>query len=112
LFDVDFCWRASYLGIEPTFVPDACVQVRFREGPEATYRQAANWARVEPELYRRHKQHGMPGSSIREAVKGWARIAIRAPRRRQNAYSTFYYREVGRRLGRLNGSLAARVLYL
>jgi glycosyltransferase involved in cell wall biosynthesis len=112
LFDVDFCWRAQGRGIPITFVPNAVVRIRFRADPAALYRQERNWASVEPLLYRRYRQAGMPRSSLRAAARGWARAVVRLPELRDPERDAHYLRLFGQRVGRLRGSLRQRVVFL
>jgi glycosyltransferase involved in cell wall biosynthesis len=112
LFDVDFCWRAQHRGIPITFVPDAVVRIRLRGDPAALYRQERNWASVEPLLYRRYRQAGMPRSSLRAAARGWARAVVRLPELRDPERDAHYLRLLGQRVGRLHGSLRHRVVFL
>ncbi len=112
LFDVDFCWRAQRRGTPLTFVPDAVVQIRLRGDPAALYRQERNWASVEPLLYRRYRQAGMPRSSLRAAARGWARAVVRLPELRDPERDAHYRRLLGQRVGRLHGSFRQRVVFL
>jgi glycosyltransferase involved in cell wall biosynthesis len=112
LFDVDFCWRARDRGFPVAFVPEAVVRIRFRGDRSAVYRQARNWASVEPLLYRRYRSVGMPRSSLRAAAKGWARAVLRLPELRDPERDAHYLRLLGQRVGRLQGSLRQRVVFL
>jgi hypothetical protein len=76
------------------------------------YRQARNWASVEPLLYRRYRSVGMPRSSLRAAAKGWARAVLRLPELRDPERDAHYLRLLGQRVGRLQGSLQQRVVFL
>jgi glycosyltransferase involved in cell wall biosynthesis len=112
LFDVDFCWRAQGRGIPITFIPDAVVRIRFRGDRSAVYRQARNWASVEPLLYRRYRIAGMPRSSLRVAARGWARAVLRIAELRDPELDAHYLRLLGHRVGRLQGSVRQRVVFL
>jgi glycosyltransferase involved in cell wall biosynthesis len=112
LDDVDFCWRAQRRGIRLVFVPQAVVRIRFRPGRTAMYRQARNWASVEPLLYRRYRDAGMPRSSLREAARDWARLLVHLPDLRDRNADAFYIHLLGHRRGRLQGSLRHRVVFL
>jgi len=112
LFDVDFCWRAQELGYQLAFVPDAVVRVRFRSSGGDTFRQARGWARIEPMLYRRHASAGMPRSAVRGAARGWARAAVRVGELRDPERRYSYLRALGQRVGRLEGSVRARRVFL
>ena len=52
--DTDFCIRAHRKGFEIRMVPDAVYNYRFRDTPEAIYRQAYAYSRAEALLRRRH----------------------------------------------------------
>jgi glycosyltransferase involved in cell wall biosynthesis len=112
LFEIDFCWRAQCLGFTLEFVPDAVVRIRFPADTSALYRQSRNWSSIEPLLYRRFRDVGMPRSSFREAAKGWARAVVRSPELGQLDRRGYYLRGVGKQVGRLQGSMHNRVLYL
>ena len=58
--DTDFCIRAYLKGYALRLVPDAVYNYRFRDTPEAIYRQAYAYARSEALLRRRYCRGALP----------------------------------------------------
>ncbi len=110
-FDIDFCWRAQLAGVELAFAPDVVVQVRYRPGRRGTFRQSRFWGRWEAALAKR-----FPGSLQRapfeEVLRGWLRIPLKLYKLPDTEYAYFYLREAGMRVGRLEGSILERTLFL
>ena len=110
-FDIDFCWRAQLAGVELVFAPDVVVQIRFRQVGTETFRQSRFWGRYEAALNKR-----FPGSltpaPLGEVAKGWLRIPLKAHRVKDETYTSRYLREAGMRVGRLEGSIRERTLFL
>lgn len=111
--DNDFSIRAiRELNVEPRFVPEAVLHYRLRRRPADIFKQARAYGRAEPRLY---KTYG------RESDLRRVRIALRAylklvallflvPFGRQ--YRARIAWVLGKRVGRLEGSLRQRVFYL
>ncbi len=110
--DVDFCWRAQLAGLTITPVPEAIVQYRFRTDLGGQFAQARGYGIGQANLYRRYRDAGMPRPEWRQVARRWRGILwqlIHARSRQELAAALFL---VGVYLGRLEGSLRHRVVYL
>jgi len=111
--DTELYWRAQLAGHEAGFVADAVLHYRLRAGVRAVFDQSYRDQKVAPLLYREFHALGMPRSSIRHAVRAWASIVKRAPRRLSSEQDRDdFIREIGWRFGRIVGSIRYRTLYL
>jgi glycosyltransferase involved in cell wall biosynthesis len=111
--DVDFSWRAQQAGFSVGFAPDGVVAYRFRTGRRARARQFFEFGRSEAQLYRAHRAHGMPRSSIAGGLARDAHLVLRAPLQlHPRTASPDWTRKAATRAGRLVGSLQHRVVYL
>jgi glycosyltransferase involved in cell wall biosynthesis len=111
--DVDFSWRLRQLGHAPVAVPEAVVRYRERPGLRAAARQAFGYGRQDPHLHRRFRDAGMPPSGWGRALRSWAHLVVWAPRYWRTAPGRAQWvRSVGRRAGRILGSVEHRTLYL
>jgi hypothetical protein len=111
--DIDFGWRAHYLGIPVHFEPRAVLHRRLNDDPRAEFRTAIRGGIAESGLYRRHRDHGMPRASRKEVVKQYRWMVEKIPdviAGRANAYRWAHH--TGKRIGRLVGSVRNRVMYL
>jgi glycosyltransferase involved in cell wall biosynthesis len=111
--DVELSWRLQLRGYRVTFVPGAVVHYRERQSLCELARQFAHYGEQDPHLYRDFRATGMPAGSIRQGLRSWAHLLVRAPwywwhpgRRRQ------WVRSASRRVGRIVGSVRWRTLYL
>jgi GT2 family glycosyltransferase len=112
--DTDFCWRAQLeAGAKVEFVPDATVFYRLRSTPRAAFRQSRLWAAWEAELVKRYLTRGLrhPGHQLRALLR-WARPLIRLLRARRYEDLVVAARDLGGCVGRLEGSIRYRILYL
>lgn len=111
--DVDLCWRGQLAGYELRFCPTAVIQYRYREGLKPLYRQMVNYARNEVELYRRYRGRGFRRRSATQVLGRWWWLLSRLPylaisRRRRYLWVAV----LGEQVGRITGSVKARLLYL
>lgn len=111
--DVDLSFRAQLAGYQVTFVPDAVVAYRHREGFGPLFRQFRGYGRMDPRLYARYRDAGLERPSLRSVLRRWARLSLLSPlalvdpvRRGRWSY------QMGYTIGRVEGSLRDRVLYL
>ncbi|MEJ7582565.1 MAG: glycosyltransferase family 2 protein [Acidimicrobiales bacterium] len=110
--DVDLCWRAQLAGCRLRHVPAATLHYRYRTSLPATFRQARIYGAAHPLLYRRYRDAGMPGRSLREAGAGWAgllRMLVYTRTKTELARVVFL---LGVYVGRILGSLRYRAIYL
>jgi glycosyltransferase involved in cell wall biosynthesis len=112
--DVAFFWRVQLVvGDEVGYIPGAVVSYRYRSSIWATVRQGYGYGKSHAWLYKQFAAHGMPR---RNAGGGWHACsqlpfhpwaALRS-RQAPGAWLT----NLGRRCGRLVGSLRHRISYL
>jgi len=110
--DVDFCWRVQLAGTPLHLVPEATVRYRFRQSLPRIYEQARLSGRGDALLYRRYRACGMPARSIGDGLRDWRRLIWRLPRIRGKGNWARWVRRLGQCVGRLEGSLRHRVVYL
>ncbi|MGJ5674836.1 MAG: glycosyltransferase family 2 protein [Nostochopsis sp.] len=58
--DVDYCWRASYIGIKLHYVPDAIAYIRLRDSLASIYCRSWNVGKGGILVYKKHRPLGMP----------------------------------------------------
>jgi hypothetical protein len=111
--DIDFGWRAHYLGIPVHFEPRAVLHRRLKNDPRSEFRTAIRGGIAETGLYRRHRNRGMPRASREDVVAQYRWLVTTGPAVvRGNADPYRWAHHAGKRLGRLAGSARHRVLYL
>jgi glycosyltransferase involved in cell wall biosynthesis len=110
--DVELSWRAQVAhGVELSFVPRAVVAYRSR-APRAEFRQYRRYGRYDAALYREYREHGIPPVSPRETARAYAGIVARLPIAWDAAIRSKVMHQLGRRVGRIEGSLRYRVMCL
>jgi glycosyltransferase involved in cell wall biosynthesis len=110
--DVDFCWRVQLAGASLHFVPDAVARIAWRGTLRSLYRQGRHYGRGEAYLYKKYAPEGMPAAPARDALADWVTLARRLPRLRTKAQLGNWLRRTGRKVGRLQGSIRHRVMFL
>ncbi len=110
--DVDLSWRLQLAGFAIHLEPGAVVRHRFRRGLAEQYRQARGYGVGQAALYRKFGRQGMPRRGPRETLRDWVWLVTRIPRRPTWSNWAFWLNMLGYRVGRLQGSLRYRVLYL
>jgi len=111
--DIELSWLVQLAGYELGFAEDAVMQYRFRSDVSELWRQFVGYGQVQPHLYRKYRELGMPRSSSKSAIKTWIWGLLRVgdlwgePGRKGA-----WVRKMAYRWGRLKGSIQARVLYL
>lgn len=112
--DTDFSWRAQLdAGAHLAFAPEAEVSYRLRTAIRPAYRQARAWAYWEVELHRRYRARGLrPALHPLRAVLRWGRPFLLLAQARRREDVVVAARHLGGCVGRLQGSLRHRHLYL
>ncbi len=111
--DVELAFRAQVQGFEIGFAADAVVAYRHRVEPVAVFRQFRNYGRGEPLLYADFRSAGMTRAPWPQVIRRYGRLVLHAPRAaRSPRHRGRYAITAGFTLGRLEGSLRRRVLYL
>jgi glycosyltransferase involved in cell wall biosynthesis len=114
LEDTDYCWRLQLAGVNLHFVSDAVIHYRFRDRLDEIYWQAYRYAKYNVLLYKKYRPQGMPPLQVswQAEARAWWQLLRRLPRLQQPAKRARWARELGRRMGRLSGSIAYRTLAL
>ena len=111
--DHSFAWKAQLAGYRLEFAPRALIHQRFRSTIWTMARQQFSYGRSGPELQRAYRHLGIPDPDNRRALRVWRRLLATVPdlwhsrARRGN-----WVRLASFRLGRLVGSLRARIICL
>jgi len=115
--DSDFCWKAQLAGFALHFVAETVIHYRYPKGYSQMYRQSRELAWSSVQLYKKYRSLGMPRLPRREALRGhvrWKRILAQLKHFKEydRARRAHFVRDVGHKLGRLEGSIRYRVLAL
>lgn len=112
--DVDFAWRAQLAGFQLAPAPHAVVFYRVDTAPRAVLRKWMHDASYQPALYARFRQHGMERQRIGRVLARYVTLVLTSYRyfSDDDASRTAWCRELGRRVGRLRGSIRTRTRYL
>jgi glycosyltransferase involved in cell wall biosynthesis len=111
--DIDFGWRASYLGIPVHFEPRAVLHRRLGRSPRSELRSAIRGGVAEAGLYRRHRSRGMPradGAAVLAQYRWLVRTFPDVVTGRADRYRWAHH--AGKRIGRIVGSIRYRTKYL
>lgn len=110
--DFEFSMRASRdFGVAPYFARDAVYHYRLRTNPRAMFRQSRRYGQSHARLY---KEFGQPEFRMpaRAAVRHSLALLLRIDHLRDPERSLAWSRAAGKRLGRLEGSIRYRTIYL
>jgi glycosyltransferase involved in cell wall biosynthesis len=111
--DVTLSWDAQLLGgARIHLVREAVYQYRHRDSLGGLFRQAVNWGRSNPLLYKRFRELGMTRRPVRAALADWRRVARQLAGARDRTALAQGVVRAGLMLGQLRGSIRARTLYL
>jgi glycosyltransferase involved in cell wall biosynthesis len=112
--DVDFAWRAQLAGFALTAAPSAVVFYRVETAPRAVLRKWKHDASYQPALYARFRADGMERQRVARVLARYVALAVTSYRyfSDDTATRTAWCRELGRRVGRIRGSIRTRTLYL
>jgi len=111
--DTELSYRVQVRGWRLGYAHDAVVKYRHRRSSAELFKQFRNYGRTDPVIHAEFQHAGHPRSSLWRAAKRWGRIvlttpmaAISRPARSRWIYTLAYS------LGRLEGSIKSRVLFL
>ena len=115
--DNDLCWRVQLAGIPLHFVTETAVYYRYPAANSKMYRQSRLLARYSVLLYKKYRPLGMPRLARRAALRGrprWIKLLKQSRhfRRYDRARRAQFVRDLGHKVGRLEGSIRYRVLAL
>ncbi len=108
--DIDLCWRVQLRGSKLQFVPGAVVHYRHRTTLRDIFTQERSWGVADAQLYARWR-HLHPRRSLRAARNDWLTLFNRAVHARDRGDIAWCVGSLGRRLGRLEGSVRYRTLF-
>jgi len=110
--DTEFCWRLQLAGYRLGFSQEALVHYRMRGDLRSLARQSYHYGRGGARLYRDFRSAGMPRSSSRSVLRGWAWLAVHLPDLvRDRSRRGKWIRRAAWRLGKVKGSIEYHVLY-
>jgi glycosyltransferase involved in cell wall biosynthesis len=109
--DVELSWRLQTRGVELVFVPEAMLAKRDRGGVRATIAQYYAYGLRDPVLYRRYRAAGVPRPRAAPTLRSYLGLLVRLPLLLNRAQRVRWAHQVGRRVGRLVGSVRARTFY-
>jgi glycosyltransferase involved in cell wall biosynthesis len=110
--DVEFSWRAQLAGLVLEFHPQVQVHYRHRSTVSGVLTQSIKSGRAAAQLFAAYREHGLTASSWRSVMQNLWWLGTRIPflidRRRRGVWA----RRFGETIGRIDGSVRFRVLYL
>jgi GT2 family glycosyltransferase len=110
--DIDLSWRLQLGGHRLHFEPDALVYYRHRHHLREVWRQNLHYGMADVLLYKRYRAHGLRPRPLRQALRGFRGLLVRAPALVRPGSRGLWLRDAGHRLGRVRGSVHERVLFL
>jgi glycosyltransferase involved in cell wall biosynthesis len=109
--DIAFSWKVQFAGTELHYVPEAVSRVRFRSTLRDLFRQGFSESSCAPLLYKRYRAAGMQRRTVEQVLRSWARLLVKLTKARSRTDIASLVVQLGRELGRLNGSLRHRVFF-
>jgi glycosyltransferase involved in cell wall biosynthesis len=110
--DIDLSWRLQLRGHRLHFEPDALVYYRHRHDLREVWRQNLHYGMADVLLYKRYRAHGLRPRPLSQALRGFRGLLIRTPALMRRGSRGLWVRDAGHRLGRLQGSVQERMLFL
>jgi glycosyltransferase involved in cell wall biosynthesis len=111
--DHGFAWHAQMAGYTLAYAHDALIHQRYRLTIRETARQFYRYGKSGPKLYRAFRDHGMPPPDNRVALERWRLLARTVPDLwGTRAQRGSWIRKAAFRVGRIVGSIRARVICL
>jgi GT2 family glycosyltransferase len=110
--DIDLSWRLQLRGHRLHFEPGALVYYRHRHDLRGIWRQNLHYGMADVLLYKRYRAHGLRPRPLGQALRGFRGLLIRAPALVRRGSRGLWLRDAGHRLGRLQGSVQERMLFL
>lgn len=110
--DVDLSWRAQLGGVSLGFVDGAVVAVDRGRAATGQLHRYRRYGQFDVELYKRFRAAGAPPMNGSQVARSYLGMVARAPLTWRRDSRSKFVRQLGRRLGRLTGSLRHGVIYL
>jgi GT2 family glycosyltransferase len=107
--DVELSWRLQLSGIACTPVPRALIAKRRRGETLPTIRQCIAYGRSDPLLFREFRGFGLMREPARATLLSYAGLLARLPVLFRETTRYAWASQLGKRIGRLVGSVEARV---
>jgi glycosyltransferase involved in cell wall biosynthesis len=111
MYDIALSWEVQFAGTRLHYVPEAVYQVRYRDNLLDLFRQGFAGSSCAPLLYKRYRSVGMRRRTVKQTLRSWARLGYDFSKARTKADLAPLGVQLGRELGRLNGSLRHRVYF-
>lgn len=109
--DVDLCYRVQErFAVSLELAQDAVLDYRLRSGWRRILRQGRLYGRSGPDIYIRHRMHGMRADPLRRVVRLWLGLVRQCLSRDQGRRWEAVF-VLGARLGRLEGAVRRGVWY-
>lgn len=109
--DVDFSWRAQLAGALLHYEPSAVLHKHERPTLRARVRQHALYGAADVDLYLRYREHGVPRPSAAALARTYGGLVVRIPGLHDPVMRSKWSAQVGRRYGRIRGSIRRRTFY-
>ncbi|HEB87254.1 MAG TPA: glycosyltransferase [Gammaproteobacteria bacterium] len=110
LEDTDYLWKAQLAGATLHYVPEAVVQVRFRDDLRGIYRQRRAYAEYNVFLSRRYRSYGDPmPHPWHSYFNGWKRLLLSLKKLRRAPSRADWVGKLGWMVGRTRGIVKYRV---
>jgi glycosyltransferase involved in cell wall biosynthesis len=111
MYDLAMSWEVQFRGTVLHYVPDAVYRVRYRSALPDLFRQAFAGSSCAALLYKRYRSVGMRRRNIGEVLRSWARLVVGLARVRNKPDLAPLIVQLGREVGRVNGSIRYRVFF-
>lgn len=112
LVDIDLSWRLQLAGISIAFCADAVLRYRYRTGLRATFRQKRNYAIGDVLVMKRFAPMGAPRRTPATTLRGWWYLVRSAVKLRDRRSAMLFADHLGGVVGRIQGSIRHRYLFL
>jgi glycosyltransferase involved in cell wall biosynthesis len=110
--DIDLSWKLQLRGHRLHFEPGALVYYRHRHDLREVWRQNLHYGMADVLLYKRYRAHGLRPRPLSQALRGFRGLLVRTPALMRRGSRGLWLRDAGQRLGRLQGSVQERMLFL
>jgi glycosyltransferase involved in cell wall biosynthesis len=110
--DVDLSWRMQLDGIRMEPLAGAAVASRVRNRSRAVVRQYYGYGLGDVELARDYRERGLPKQPASAVLRSWLGLLARIPLLWKPAQRERWLHQLGRRAGRLVGSIRYRTMLL
>jgi glycosyltransferase involved in cell wall biosynthesis len=111
MYDIAMSWEVQFRGTKLHSVPNAVYRVRYRSTLSDLFRQAFSGSSCAALLYKRYRSVGMRRRTVGEVLRSWARLVVGLARVRNKPDLAPLIVQLGREVGRVNGSIRYRVFF-